>query len=141
MAQFEVGQVVKLAASCSYASTSSSMNPKNVEGIITEFKLIGGEDRYEIRWDTGSTNSYYYNKDLEFIKSKKNNMNIVKVFKNLTRTEPEKSAVKAGILDENNTLTSDGKELLLAYLYDGVKVDFNTKVVQPIITALAEESK
>lgn len=54
------------------------------------------------------------------------------IFKN----EPEKSFRKAGITDSSDSLTSEGRDLFLAYLLKKHGDDFKKEVVDPI---LAEE--
>ncbi len=65
-------------------------------------------------------------------------MSIKSVWKNITRKEPERSFVKAGITNDNDELTTDGKDLFIGWLLEKNKDLFNTEVVQPI---LAEQEK
>ncbi len=71
--------------------------------------------------------------------NKTSNMSLKSIYKNLTRQEPEKSFVKAGITDESDSLTSDGTELFIEWLFEKNKADFNTEVVQPILKEQEEE--
>lgn len=71
-------------------------------------------------------------------KSKKNNMSITSLYKNLTRQEPEKSFVKAGVMDESLQFTSEGRELFLNFLLEKNKDDFKKEVVDLVI---AEQEK
>jgi hypothetical protein len=43
--------------------------------------------------------------------------NLVQKFKSLVRQEPEKSFIKAGVMDEKETLTSDGTALFHNWLF------------------------
>lgn len=66
---------------------------------------------------------------------------LIKAWKNLTVTEPNKSRRAAGITDENDVLTSDGESLYLNYLLQNDDGQFDTKVVQPIVAAKEAEKK
>ncbi len=79
----------------------------------------------------------------ELIKStnKNNPMSIKSIYKNLTRKEPEKSFVKAGIMDQNDELTPEGHDLFIGFLLEQNKEAFNTTVVQPILKEQEEECK
>jgi len=61
------------------------------------------------------------------------NMSLINTFKKLTRSEPEKTFVKAGVLNEELTLTEDGKELFLNYMFEKEKVEFKKEVVDAIV--------
>jgi hypothetical protein len=74
--------------------------------------------------------------------TKVTNMSIISQFKNILRSEPNKTFVKIGILDDKEVLTQDGKDLLLNYLLSKNQDDFNTTVAQPILAEqLKEEAK
>jgi hypothetical protein len=60
------------------------------------------------------------------------NMNLVQKFKLMTKSEPEKSFIEKGIMDENEALTEDGKTLFTAYLLQRFKAEFKTDVVDKI---------
>lgn len=62
---------------------------------------------------------------------------ITEVFKSLTRKEPQKSFVQAGITDSNDMLTADGQAIFLAYLLQQEGDAFKTAVVDPLITETA----
>ncbi len=74
----------------------------------------------------------------ENYKNNKTKMTLINTFKKLTRSEPEKTFVKAGVLNEELTLTEDGKELFLNYMFEKNKVEFKKEVVDAII---AEQEK
>lgn len=61
--------------------------------------------------------------------------NLKTFFKNLGVTEPEKSRRAADITDDQGDLTSQGKDLFIAYLLTKNEADFDTTVVQPILAA------
>lgn len=65
-------------------------------------------------------------------------MNLVEKFALAFKTEPEKSFIKAGIMNPDSSMTDDGKELFMTYLLKKNGGDFKTTVVDPI---LAEDAK
>lgn len=73
--------------------------------------------------------------NLKLIKSNNvtNNMNLIEKAKLAFKSEPEKSFIKAGVMDSNENLTFDGKELFLTYLLQKNKDDFKTTVIDPIL--------
>lgn len=50
----------------------------------------------------------------------------------LTKGEPEKSNIKAGLRTVNDEFTEEGKGAFLEYLYQESKDDFKTKIADPI---------
>ncbi len=67
--------------------------------------------------------------------------NLKSKIKNLFRSEPEKSFIKAGIMDETMELTADGKDVFLGWLFGQNKDDFNTEVVQKLLADQDKECK
>lgn len=67
-----------------------------------------------------------------------NMSSLVSKFKSIVRSEPEKSFVKAGVMNDNEELTAAGVDLFLAFLLDKHGEDFKTSVVDKI---LAEQEK
>lgn len=63
---------------------------------------------------------------------------IIEKIKIAAKSEPDKSAIKAGIRTTSDDFTSEGKEAFLEYLYQKNKTDFDTVVVQPILTEAKE---
>lgn len=78
----------------------------------------------------------------ENYKNYKNNKtimsNLITTFKNITRSEPNKTFVKAGVMNEDLSLTSEGKELFIQFMFDKHATEFKTEVVDAI---LAEQEK
>ncbi len=66
--------------------------------------------------------------------------NLLQKAKDLVTPEPQKSFRKLGVVDTNDNLTSEGKELLLSFLMKKYGKEFNEEVVQPILKQ-EEESK
>lgn len=72
--------------------------------------------------------------------TKKTNImtNLITTFKNITRSEPNKTFVKAGVMHEDLSLTSEGQQLFIQYLFDKHATEFKKDVVDAI---LAEQEK
>lgn len=68
----------------------------------------------------------------------KNMSNLTSMFKNLVRSEPEKTFVKCGIMNESLDLTAEGKELFTNFLFEKNKSEFKTEVADKIV---AEQEK
>lgn len=69
---------------------------------------------------------------------KKNNIttkmtNLIKKFSLLTKGEPERTFIKAGVTDDNGVLTSDGKTLFDAFMLKKYGAEFKKEVVDPIL--------
>lgn len=60
-------------------------------------------------------------------------MSLVAKFKSIVRTEPEKTLVKVGVLDEELSLTTEGKDLFLQFLFEKNKVEFKTEVADKLV--------
>jgi hypothetical protein len=52
--------------------------------------------------------------------------------------EPERSFIKAGIMNENKELTQDGKDIFIDFMFEKHKAEFKTEVVDKL---LEEEDK
>lgn len=57
------------------------------------------------------------------------------------KKEPEKSFIKVGVMDANENLTTEGKDLLFAFLLEKNKDAFKTEVVDPILKEIEAEKK
>ncbi len=66
------------------------------------------------------------------------NMTLKEKFALAFKSEPEKSFIKAGIMNSDESLTSEGRELWTAWLVRKFGAEFKTDVVDPI---LAEDAK
>lgn len=64
------------------------------------------------------------------------NMTLREKFALAFKGEPEKSFIKAGVMNSDESLTSDGQSLFLAFLLKKHGADFKKEVIDPI---LAEE--
>ncbi len=65
-------------------------------------------------------------------------MNLKEKFAIAFKGEPEKSFIKAGVMNTDESLTADGQALFLAFLLKKQGSEFKTEVVDPI---LEEEAK
>lgn len=77
--------------------------------------------------------------DIEIIGTKLTNMNLKEKMALVFKGEPQKSFIKAGIMNSDETLTSDGKDVFMAWLLKQNGDAFKTEVVDPILAD--EESK
>jgi len=59
-----VGDTVKISKNSNYYNYNTKDNPKDMEGIVTEYNSY-----IMVKWSNGWTNSYY-EKDLEIIKNR-----------------------------------------------------------------------
>ena len=66
---------------------------------------------------------------------------LIEKAKSLVRGEPEKSLVAKGITDANDSLTAEGTELFLDYLYRKEKTNFVADVAVAALLAEKEEDK
>lgn len=64
--------------------------------------------------------------------------NLIKKFNLLTKSEPEKTFIKAGVTDDNGTMTSEGLALFNAFMLSKHGNEFKKEVVDKI---LEEEEK
>lgn len=68
-------------------------------------------------------------------------MSLISQFKNITRKEPEKTFVKAGVMNESLELTAEGQALFLTYLLEKHQDAFKADVVDAIVAEMDKESK
>ena len=71
--------------------------------------------------------------------TREKNMSLKSIVKNLFRSEPEKSFIKAGVMNESLELTTEGKDLFIDFLFEKNKDLFNTEIVQKIIAEQEEK--
>lgn len=75
---------------------------------------------------------------LEII-SENNMLNIKEKMALIFKGEPEKSFIKAGVMNVDETLTSDGEDIFMAWLLKKNGDDFKKEVVDPILADQGEE--
>ena len=126
MAKFKVGDRVK----CVYNDNGSTIHVGQ-EGHIT--RVGTGFYLYSVSF----ASSDFSEPELELLNKSIENMSIIEKAKLAFKAEPEKSLIKAGILDSGENLTKEGNELFTKFLFEKNKLEFKKEVVDPI---LAEES-
>ena len=150
MQKFKIGDIVKITA-----------NKLRSDGMIGAEYVIAGlynanhdngnsSNRYigPLWWLTrvvgGSTSSCYcYEPEMELVsRSKKNTiMDIKEKFILARKKEPQKSFFKAGITDEQDMLTKEGKEIYLTWRLAKDEKEFNEEVVQDLLKEEEKEKK
>lgn len=56
--RFQVGDIVRIGKESEYYECDWRDNPKDMNGVITEFYEYGDDTRIMVVWDDGETNSY-----------------------------------------------------------------------------------
>ena len=118
-------------------------------GVIINIKAPTPQSNYnnrilsvDVRMDKDGLNSYGNDSiNLEVISSNsttKMTMTLKDKFALVFKGEPEKSLIKAGIMNADESLTNEGRELWTAFLVKKFGNEFKKEVVDPI---LAEEEK
>jgi hypothetical protein len=95
-----------------------------------------GHKSFDMHKMIAELSAYYYKKD-----NKKTMSNIKLIYRNLTRTEPEKTFVKAGIMDEELNLTEDGEEMFIAYMFEQNKEAFKKDVADKVLAEIESAKK
>lgn len=79
--------------------------------------------------------------ELELISKSTKNMNLIEKFKLASKTEPEKTFIKAGVMTMDGELTPEGKGLWAAFLVKKFGEEFKTNVVDPILAEMEAEKE
>lgn len=87
---------------------------------------------WSVAWDSGTKSNHPEN-ELTPVSNKKTNMGLIDKMALVFKGEPEKSFIKAGVMNTDETLTKEGEAVFLAYLLKANGADFKTKVVDPIL--------
>lgn len=96
----------------------------------------GDFGEYVISFDNDSTKSNWRDDgELDLINSS-NTMNLNEKLALVFKGEPEKSFIKAGVMNTDESLTSEGQTLFHAWLLKKHGADFKTEVVDPIIAEM-----
>lgn len=108
----------------------------NKEGMIT--RCTGHYNNQSSSCSNGCIQSSDLIHD-DTLKSSTNNifMDVLAKIKSALRTEPEKSLIKAGLMNESENLTVEGKEVLLDIIKDEYKTQLKEKA--DIIIKLSEK--
>jgi hypothetical protein len=86
---------------------------------------------WSVHWDNGQHYNYY--QDEITMVSNMADHSLVQKMALVFKGEPEKSFIKAGVMNPDETLTEEGEKVFLAYLLKQNGADFKTKVVDPIL--------
>ncbi len=128
-AGFRVGDLVRSETSCRSANLGATYTVwDDSKNHADEPLAIGIDKNYGCHCTTRWT--------LIKPESNQSNMNLSEKFALVFKGEPEKSFIKAGVMNADESLTTDGQKLFMAYLLKKNGDDFKTTVVDPI---LAEE--
>jgi hypothetical protein len=131
--KFKVGDKVKIV--------SNSASHGFILGSVRIVDGVGGSC-YHSTNESGYKDSgcYFYAADAVLISKKTTIMeNLIKAWKNLGVTEPNKSQRAVGITDENDVVTTDGAKLFLSYLMGKDDGTFDKDVTFPLAKELEEK--
>lgn len=121
---------------------------RDMQDKVCEVKsFLDDRSRYQI-WQEDKKDSWYFDDlDLDPVsetlltKSKTTTMSILEKAKLIMKKEPNKTFIKAGIMDMNDSLTSEGKELFINFLLEKNQDAFKKEVVDPILAEQEKDSK
>lgn len=103
------------------------------EYIGEEGKIINVHisDKYPYTVDFSSCD--FKAEELELISNKNIIMNLVEKFQIALKSEPEKSFLKADIIDSSGVLTSDGQKVFFSWLLKKYGEDFKKEIVDDLL--------
>ncbi len=132
MYQFKVGDRFKVVG-----GLTANTHCEGDTGVVVK---VHGNNKYDLKWDKDGTYTTYWTNDNDMKLISSSNMKTLKEkFALKFKKEPEKSFIKAGILDMNENLTEEGREVFESYLLKKFGEDFKTEVVDPILSEKDEE--
>jgi len=70
-----------------------------------------------------------------------NNMNLIQKFKLNLKSEPEKTLIKTGIMNQDETLTCEGKDLFFEWLFQANKEKFTEEVASKLLEEQKRDEK
>ena len=117
MSKFKVGDRVKAIRPC-------DMEPGYVGCYGTVLTISSESDRLpvQVRFEQCEDSDppvwWCESESLELVTSNKTNMSILSKIKQITRSEPEKTFVEVGFLNDNEEITADGRAILEQILWD-----------------------
>lgn len=135
MSKFKIGDMVKVIR----WNKENNLKKYNIGEVFTISKVEESCFNTIKYWYSPEDNSYNHAEDeLELVRENKltnNNiiMSLVSKFKSIVRTEPEKTLVKVGVLDEELSLTTEGSDLFLQFLFEKNKAEFKTEVADKLV--------
>lgn len=106
-----------------------------VPGDIGAITSLCGDNRYFVDFEGKQSGWIGDESCFKLVKSCKENFmgNVVEKFKVSLLPEPEKTFRKLGIIDGDNMLTADGVTLMMNFLLDKHKKEFNELVVANLV--------
>lgn len=132
--KFKVGDKVR----CHYNDNGSGHYVGEV-GEITCTTAGSSRHPYNTSFACGST---FGDHELELINDNPvDNMNLLERAKLAVKGEPEKSFIKAGVMDINESLTNEGRELWTLWLVRKFGADFKKEVVDGLLAEMEAEKK
>lgn len=127
MDKYKIGDKVR----CVYNDNGSG----RFIGKIGRITYVGDSSSHPYAIDFAPGYSFGKN-EIELYDKKTNNMNITSKLAIIFKGEPQKSFIKAGIIDTSEIPTDDGIKLLVAYIIKndlaGIATGFKKDVVDPI---------
>jgi len=133
-----VGMVGEIDSSCIYIhNNTKSGSTGNIHPSKTGYLYSWCVTKSSIQ--SGASKIFIKDNALKAKPTK--NMSIIEKAKLIMKKEPNKTFIKAGIMDMNDNLTSEGKELFINYLLTKNQDDFKATVVDPIIAEQEAEKK
>lgn len=100
------------------------------EGIILS---VGQTSNSTYPYEVDFSRALFGDHELELVKKYKKVMTPIEKFALAFKSEPEKTFIKAGIMDTKGNLTSDGREIWTQWLVKKFGDDFKTEVVDKIM--------
>lgn len=129
MRQFKEGDLVRIKDTENVRSFSCYREAIGKVTTLTNIDYEGGSNHPE-------SNKFSINfllSDFELINDNKTNMSLLETFKLAFKAEPQKSFTKAGITNSDDTLTSEGKDIFLAWSLKTNGAQFKTEVVDVLL--------
>lgn len=136
MSKFKVGDRIKTTS-----NPMASAIYRNREATIIRDEGTGYAP-LRLRFDNGDECNWVYENDLVIIKKARNIMSkITDKFTLTFKKEPEKTFLKAGIIDNTDLLTTDGQSIFLSWLLKKHGEEFKKDVVDDLLKDEEHDSK
>lgn len=128
---FKIGDKVR----CKYNDNGT----RDYIGLEGEIMEVIDSSRHPYRTSFGGCASFSA-EELELINNKSSMASLKEKFALVFKSEPEKSFIKAGIMDVSEEITTEGWEIFGTWLMKRNGADFKKEVVDPMLAA-DEENK
>ena len=111
------------------------INQDGWSGIGRVHSVLGGEDIHIYKDDDGKSTWWVDRHHYVVIEpnSTAKNMNLKEKMALVFKGEPEKSFIKAGVMNVDETLTTDGNSIFMTWLLKKNGAAFKKEVVDPIL--------